>query len=350
MDITTAWTELHLMLRDNGFAPTLHILDNECSHLMQQAFTKHLVNFQLVPPHVHRRNAAERAIQTWKNHFCAWLATCDPKFPLTEWDRLMPQANLTLNLLRSSRRYSTLSAHSCVNKAFDFLNTPLALPGTRVVAHITPVQRANMAPHGVDGWYVGPSLDHYRCQKCYIPSTSQSWNVLTIDWFPHTVPTSKSRHRRLFATNRQRHAQHSPKPQRNPLATRLQLHNEEHLHSNRADSSPSNQANNYLALDPCLGTESGASTTYSHVHHPCRRTEGGAHTCSNETRSRSNTTNQGDQEATAADSSLDPKCSSPCPLFSSGRFPSQVRTPHCRLSHHTHRRKASIPLKAPPRP
>jgi hypothetical protein len=48
-----------------------------------------------------------------------------------------------------------------------------------------------MAPHGVDGWSVGTSLDHYRCHKCYIPSTSHSWNVLTVDWFPHTVPFPK---------------------------------------------------------------------------------------------------------------------------------------------------------------
>jgi hypothetical protein len=174
-----------------GFSPTLHILDNECSHVMKQAFAKHSVNFQLVPPHVHRRNAAERAIQTWKNHFSAGLATCDPKFPLTMWDQLMPQADLTLNLLRSSRRYPKLSAHSCLNKAFNFPNTPLAPPGTQVVAHITPSQRANMAPHGVDSWYVGPSLDHYRCHQCYIPSTFRSWNVLTVDWFPHTVPFPK---------------------------------------------------------------------------------------------------------------------------------------------------------------
>jgi hypothetical protein len=188
LELTTAWTELHLKLRDNGFAPSLHVLDNECSHEMKKAFTKHDVTFQLVPPHVHRRNAAERAIQTWKNHFCSGLATCDPKFPLSEWDLLMPQADLTLNLLRSSRRYPKLSAHACLNKAFNYLNTPLAPPGTRLVAHITPSQRANMAPHGVDGWYVGPSLDHYRCHKCYIPSTSRCWDVLTVDWFPHTVP------------------------------------------------------------------------------------------------------------------------------------------------------------------
>ena len=55
--------------------------------------------FQLVPPHTHRANAAERAIQTFKNHFKAGIASLDPDFPITEWDRLLEQAFLTLNLL-----------------------------------------------------------------------------------------------------------------------------------------------------------------------------------------------------------------------------------------------------------
>ena len=64
----------------------------------------------------------------------------------------MPQANLTLNLLRSSRCYPQLSAHACLNQSFDFLSTSLAPPGTRIIAHITPSQRANMAPYDTDGW------------------------------------------------------------------------------------------------------------------------------------------------------------------------------------------------------
>jgi hypothetical protein len=82
--MTATWTELHEHLRSNGYAPDLHILDNECSHELKKAFQKYNVAFQRVPPHVHRQNAAERAIQTWKNHFCAGLATCGPKFPLLE--------------------------------------------------------------------------------------------------------------------------------------------------------------------------------------------------------------------------------------------------------------------------
>jgi hypothetical protein len=137
-ELTTAWTALHTRLQSNGYAPSLHILDNECSDELKKAFRKYNVDFQRVPPHSHRRNSAERAIQTWKNHFCAGLATCDPKFPLTKWDLLMPQADLTLNLLRSSRRQPRLSAHACLNGLFDFNRSPLAPPGTRVVVHVTP--------------------------------------------------------------------------------------------------------------------------------------------------------------------------------------------------------------------
>jgi hypothetical protein len=124
-ELTKAWTALHTRLQLNGYAPNLHILDNECSEDLKNAFQKHQVDFQRVPPHVHhRRNSAERAIQTWKNHFCAGLATCDPKFPLTEWDLLMPQADIMLNLLRSWRRQPRLSAYACLNGTFDFNRSP----------------------------------------------------------------------------------------------------------------------------------------------------------------------------------------------------------------------------------
>jgi hypothetical protein len=51
---------------------------------------------------MHRRNRAERAIRTFKNHFLAILAGVDKSFPPYLWDLLLPQAELTLNLLRQS--------------------------------------------------------------------------------------------------------------------------------------------------------------------------------------------------------------------------------------------------------
>jgi hypothetical protein len=103
----------------------------------------------------------------------------------------MPQAELTLNFLRASRRQPKLSAYACLNRPFDFNKTPLVPPRTRVINHITPDQRSNMAPHGVDGWYVGPSPEHYRCHKCYLPSAHRTRDALTVDWFPHHLPFPK---------------------------------------------------------------------------------------------------------------------------------------------------------------
>ena len=72
-----------------------------------------------------------------------------------------------------------------------FFATPLAPPCTRVVAHISPNQRINMAPHGVDECFVGPYLHHYRCNTCYILSTHGVQYIMTINWLPSTVPLPK---------------------------------------------------------------------------------------------------------------------------------------------------------------
>ena len=110
-------------------------MDNEISGELLAAFKERQITYQLVPPHTHRRNLAERAIQTYKNHFKAGLASVNPNFPLSEWDRLLEQANITLNLLRSSRVNPKLSAYSYIFGEFNFAATPLAPPGTKLVSH-----------------------------------------------------------------------------------------------------------------------------------------------------------------------------------------------------------------------
>jgi hypothetical protein len=115
-ELTTTWTKVHTQLQSNGFAPKLHVFSKERFDDLKKAFTKYsIVDFQRVPPYSHHRISAERGIQTRKNHLCSGLATCDSKFSLTEWNLLMPQANITLNLLHSSRRQPRLSAYTCLN-------------------------------------------------------------------------------------------------------------------------------------------------------------------------------------------------------------------------------------------
>ena len=142
----------------------------------------------MVPPHTHRRNLAERAIQTWKNHFKAGLASIDPNFPLTEWDRLIPQANITLNLLRGARTNPMLSAYSYIFGEFNFAATPMAPPGTKIVAHVKPSIRRTWELNGELGWYVGPSMHHYRCVQCYFPRTKTPRDCDTVTFFPTHVP------------------------------------------------------------------------------------------------------------------------------------------------------------------
>ena len=57
-----AYKKAHKILTSRGLKPILQKLDNEASSALQQYMVSVDVDYQLVPPHVHRRNAAERAI------------------------------------------------------------------------------------------------------------------------------------------------------------------------------------------------------------------------------------------------------------------------------------------------
>ena len=183
-----AWELLHKRLTKHGHSVKKYILDNECSTKFKGVLLEHKLEFELVPPHQHRRNAAERAIRTFKNHFLAGLATCDPEFPLRQWDRLVEQAELTLNLLRNSRVNPKLSAWAYLFGNHDFNKVPLAPPGTRVVLHSKPEQRKSWAFHGEKGYYIGPAPEHYRCVRCFIPKTQKERITDTVAFIPKVIP------------------------------------------------------------------------------------------------------------------------------------------------------------------
>ena len=84
---------------------------------------KYNIEYRLTPPHIHQQNAAERAIQTFKNHLKAGLSILDPNFPVREWDRIILQAELTLNLLRASRVNPKLSAWAYLFEEFNYSNS-----------------------------------------------------------------------------------------------------------------------------------------------------------------------------------------------------------------------------------
>ena len=80
--IVDAWTIINERFKKSGLEPHTYIVDNECSNDLKKAFAKNKITFQRDRPHLHRANAAERAIQTFKNHMKAALASLDPKIPV----------------------------------------------------------------------------------------------------------------------------------------------------------------------------------------------------------------------------------------------------------------------------
>ena len=154
--------KIHTLISERGLAPKMHYLDNDCPKVLQQFMTEKGECFQLVPPYLHIRNSAERAIQTFKNHFISGLTSVNKNFPIHIWCRLLPHCLLALNLLRPSRINPKLSAYAQLHGAFDFNRTPLAPPGTKIIIHDKPAIRGSWATRGYEGWYIGPAPNHYR--------------------------------------------------------------------------------------------------------------------------------------------------------------------------------------------
>lgn len=144
------------MFKSSGFIPKMKRLDNEASELLQEYMDSEKIDCQLTPAGIHRRNLAERAIQTLKDHLIAGLCSCDPSSPLHLWDKLISQGLLTLNLMRPSHACPQISAYAHVHGAFDYNRTPIAPPGIKVLAHLRPEDRPLWSLHAVEGYYVGP--------------------------------------------------------------------------------------------------------------------------------------------------------------------------------------------------
>jgi hypothetical protein len=146
--------------------------------------TPQQVSLQLDKPHNHRVNAAERAIQTFKNRFIRALGTTDANFPIQLWDKLTPQVQDYINLLFCSRVHPDCSAYKTLEGLYDWNRYPMAPPGTMATIYKDSNTRTSRAPHGLDTWLLGPSKDYYRCHLYYVPETSGYWVSGSANLFP----------------------------------------------------------------------------------------------------------------------------------------------------------------------
>ena len=100
---------------------------------------------------------------------------------------MLPQCELTLNLLRTSSLNPKLSAWEYLFGVFDYNKTPSVPPGAKIIAHTKPSQRASWEFNGQEGWSIGHSPEHYRCVRCYFPKKRSERDLDTLTFFPQEI-------------------------------------------------------------------------------------------------------------------------------------------------------------------
>ena len=68
-EVFNAFKKCDNKISHNNIAPKFFVLDNEAAADLKLGIVKNNQSYQVVPPNQHRRNAAEKAIRTFKNHF-----------------------------------------------------------------------------------------------------------------------------------------------------------------------------------------------------------------------------------------------------------------------------------------
>jgi hypothetical protein len=184
----TLWKRIS---ESGSIKPSTHILDNKVSAEVKEAIGN-ICTIQLTPPDNYRRNLAEQAIQTFKNHFKAVIAGVDDSFPMKLWDKLLPQMVLTLNLLRQSNIAPTESAYQYVRGIFDYNRMPLAPMGCAVQIHKSSEKRGTWTDNTTNGWYLQTSSEHYRCHIVQVEKTTSKRISDTVFSNTNTLPNPLS--------------------------------------------------------------------------------------------------------------------------------------------------------------
>ena len=69
----------------------------------------------------------------------------------------------------------------------------MAPPRTRVVVHDKPDNCRSWGHHGTLGWYIGPSLGHYRFIQCYMTKTGIVCITDTLKYIPKSFDLIKTK-------------------------------------------------------------------------------------------------------------------------------------------------------------
>ena len=138
-------------------------------------------------PNTHLSNAVEQVIHTFKYHLISIISGVAPDFPRNLWYILIPDTEVTLNLLCQTTLDPSRSAWTYFYGPFDYDATPLGTLGCNIIAHKKTGTRNSWDFHGTAGWNVGVALQHYRCHTIVSKSTKLAQVSDTVEFRHHQL-------------------------------------------------------------------------------------------------------------------------------------------------------------------
>ncbi len=169
-----------------GIIPKHQVLDNQASAAYKKAIGNSDMTYELVPLDDQWHNMAEKAIQTFNNHFVGILSGCAPTFSLHLWCQLLPQVEWQLILLWQSWLHTNLSAYAHVYGHHNYNKHPFVPIGMEALVHDKPHKPWTYAEHCKKAFVLGTSTEHYRCWKFWSTATQATLK----SWVPHFSSTN----------------------------------------------------------------------------------------------------------------------------------------------------------------
>ena len=140
-ELLQAYKEVYAYCENRGYKPKLHKMDNETSKDVEDFIVSQQAKQQYTPPDMHHTTSAERALQTYKFCMKSTTASLPPTFPISLCCRLLPQLDLSVNIVHKCWQNPLMSAWTAMEGEYHFDSTPIAPPGTEMRMHEKPSRR-----------------------------------------------------------------------------------------------------------------------------------------------------------------------------------------------------------------
>jgi hypothetical protein len=112
-------------------------------------------------------------------------------------------------------------AYEALNGPYNWNRYPPAPLGCKAIVYEDGDIRGSWASRGIDGWYLGPSKDHYRCALYYIPETRAYCISGSTESFPQYCQSPNLTSNQHFRTLTDKLANETAMANKTPTGRRL---------------------------------------------------------------------------------------------------------------------------------